>query len=149
MKKTTYYFIRHAEKERSNPADINPQLTKAGVERAVFWMEFFSAKSLDMIFSTDYARTIQTVTPLLKKTNLHLQRYKPHQLYSKKFITETQGKTVLIVGHQITLPDLMNKIIGKNEYQKIPVDVYGNLYTIILHEDGNMTSFVEQPRKQR
>ena len=32
--KTTYYLIRHAEKDRSDTTDKNPELNKTGKERA-------------------------------------------------------------------------------------------------------------------
>ena len=38
---TSYYFIRHAEKNRSNPKDINPELNAEGKTRALNWAYFF------------------------------------------------------------------------------------------------------------
>lgn len=147
MEKTTYYFIRHAEKDQTNPNNLDPKLTSLGVERAVFWANFFSDKSLDMIYSTDFIRTKQTVAPLLSKTNLSLHIYQAYQLYSKEFLAETHGKNVLIVGHQISIPQAIKKITGEDRYKKIPIGTYGNLYTIILENDGSTTSTLEQPRR--
>lgn len=147
MEKTTYYFIRHAEKNLTDPTDNDPYLTKKGLERAMSWANFFSDKSIEMIYSTTFTRTIQTVVPLLDKTQLDLKFYEPGALYSDEFLAETRGKNVLIVGHQTSIPAAINKIISKNKYEKIPADVYGNLYTVTLHEDGKITSSVEEPKE--
>ena len=34
---TSVYFIRHAEKDRSNPDERNPHLTDQGIQRAEKW----------------------------------------------------------------------------------------------------------------
>src|SRR5699024_7336238 len=94
-KKTTYYFIRHAEKALSDPSEPNPELTEAGLERAAFWAKFFDDKKLDAIYSTNSTRTIQTVIPTLDKTKLELNFYSASQAYSEKFMQTTYGKTVL------------------------------------------------------
>ena len=44
---TGYYFIRHAEKNRSNPKDSNPELNKEGKLRALNWAYFFREIPLD------------------------------------------------------------------------------------------------------
>ncbi len=57
---TTYYFIRHAEKVDNSK---NPDLSEIGIERAKLWNEIFSEINIDAIYSTDFKRTLQTVTP--------------------------------------------------------------------------------------
>lgn len=141
--KTTYYFIRHAEKDLSDPSEPNPQLTEAGLERAALWADFFSDKDLDAIYSTNTTRTIQTVIPTLDKTKLELNFYEAYRAYSDEFMQATYGKTVLMVGHQDSLIKLINKILGKKKYEKIPADVYGNLYKLIIEKDGSKSSLVK------
>ena len=60
---TTYFFIRHAEKVRTNPSEKNPNLTEKGKRRANTWNTVFKNVPFDMIFSTNYNRTLQTATP--------------------------------------------------------------------------------------
>ena len=144
MEKTTYYFIRHAEKDLSDPTNQDPHLTDEGLERAKFWGEYFSDKSLEMVYSTKYTRTIQTAIPTLDTTKLQLAFYDTNTLYSPKFLKETQGKTVLIIGHQLSAPTLINKLLGEKKYEKIPADVYGNLFTVVFEIDGSKHSTVEK-----
>lgn len=144
QEKTTYYFIRHTEKDVSDPHKADPHLTQNGLERAAFWAKYFADKNIDLIYSTKYSRTIQTAIPTLDTLNLDLNIYEGFKLYTPEFLRETNGKTVLIVGHQNSLPDLINKILGEEKYPNIPADEYGYLYTIEIGEDGSRTTFKEE-----
>ena len=103
---TTYYLIRHAEKNRLVTSDNNPNLKEKGVDRAIKWSKTFKHINFDYIFSTNYNRTIQTALPTAKSKDLEIQFYNPSDLYNEEFKTLTKGKTVLIVGHRIQLPNL-------------------------------------------
>ncbi len=54
---TTFYFIRHAEKDRSNKEDRNPSLTQDGLSRALKWAEVFKNIKFDAVYATPYNRT--------------------------------------------------------------------------------------------
>ena len=60
LEETTFYFIRHAEKDRSTPNDRNPGLTEKGRLRALNWAYFFREIPLKAIYSTNYIRTTST-----------------------------------------------------------------------------------------
>ena len=38
---TTYYLVRHAEKDRTDKTNSNPELTQKGMQRAVQWSQAF------------------------------------------------------------------------------------------------------------
>ena len=57
---TTYYLVRHAEKDRSNPEDKNPNLTAEGLQRAERWNTVLSNIRFDAVYTTNYNRTQQT-----------------------------------------------------------------------------------------
>ncbi|MEN8789558.1 MAG: histidine phosphatase family protein, partial [Flavobacteriaceae bacterium] len=57
---STFYLIRHAEKDRSDPENIDPELNQKGLGRAMHWAEILEDVSLDAIYSTDYERTTMT-----------------------------------------------------------------------------------------
>ena len=44
---TTYYLIRHAEKDRSDKSNRNPELTEIGKTRAQHWNEVFQNIAFD------------------------------------------------------------------------------------------------------
>ncbi len=129
---TTYYFIRHAEKDLSNPSNQNPDLTPEGEARSTKWKRYFADKGIDAVFSTNYLRTIKTATPTAEANNLVILDYDPNNLYSDNFKKATVGKTVLVVGHSNTTPAFVNAIVNEDKYPEIDESVYGTLYKVVV-----------------
>ena len=129
---STFYFIRHAEKDRNDPTDKNPHLTKAGKARANHWSEILGEIKFDAVYSTDYNRTKETAQPTASKNNLETTLYDPKQIDAQMFLKDNEGKRVLIVGHSNTTPAFVNKIIGSNKYQDIDDNNNGNLYIVTI-----------------
>lgn len=129
---STYYFIRHAEKDRTDPTDKNPHLTEIGNARANHWSEILGEIKFDAVYSTDYNRTKETAQPTATKNNLEITLYDPKQIDAQAFLKENEGKTVLIVGHSNTTPAFVNKILGSNKYQDIDDSNNGNLYIVTI-----------------
>ena len=127
---TTYYLIRHAEKDLSDKSNRNPHLTEVGKERARTWKTIFKEVTFDKIYSTGYHRTKETAAPTAEDHQLNVEDYDPRNLYSPNFKKATQGKTVLVVGHSNTTPYLANKISGVQNYADIDELIHGNLYII-------------------
>ncbi|WP_335966799.1 phosphoglycerate mutase family protein [Galbibacter sp. PAP.153] len=128
---TTLYFIRHAEKNRENPDEENPALTKKGLERAEKWSEILKNVPFDAVYSTNYTRTKQTATPTASKNGLSITTYPPENLDIEKIYTQGLHH-VLVVGHSNTVPKLVNKLIGKETYTDIEDTNNGNLYIVTL-----------------
>jgi len=129
---TTYFLIRHAEKDRSNPTDKNPHLTDKGRERALNWSQVLKNVKLDAVYSTNYNRTKETANPTAASHHLKLVYYNPSKIDYAVFKKETKGKTVLIVGHSNTTPQFVNGLIGKDKYKQIADSNNANLYIIAL-----------------
>ncbi|WP_062060437.1 SixA phosphatase family protein [Aquimarina longa] len=127
---TTYFFIRHAEKELSDPNNKDPNLTKQGKIRAENWAKILTDTKVDLVYTTDYNRTQETAKPIAKSKNLSLSFYNPRNLNDLQFQKATKGKTVVIVGHSNTTPSFVNKIIGKEKYMPINEKNYSKLFII-------------------
>lgn len=132
---STYYFIRHAEKDRSDKTNKNPHLTKIGKERAENWNKIFANIKFDAIYSTDYNRTIETAQPTATKNELELTIYHHYKLDKKVFLKNTEGKTILIVGHSNTTPMFVNAILGYKKYEDIDDSNNGKLYIVTKIND--------------
>lgn len=132
---TKYILVRHAEKDSSNPSNKNPDLTPEGIDRAKNLATLFKGTKIDFVFSTDLKRTLHTVTPIAKNKKLEIITYIPFKLYTDAFKKKTESKTTIIVGHSNTIPDLVNKIIGKQKYPNIHENEYDNLYMITIKGD--------------
>ncbi len=140
---TTYYLIRHAEKDRSDPNNKDPHLTQAGVLRAAKWSYVLENIKLDAVYSTQYNRTMETAMPTAEKNGIsELTFYDPRDMDMKGFIAATHGKTLLIVGHSNTTPDFANKIIGKQKYAQIDDSNNSNLYIINISSNGEVNDML-------
>lgn len=132
---TTYYFIRHAEKQRLNPNDKDPRLTFDGYKRADKWKEVLSSVKFDAVYSTNYNRTKETAKPTADANNLPILVYNPNSMYSESFQFNTKGKNVLVVGHSNTTPMFVNKILGKEVYKQMKDDNNSDLYIVTVIDD--------------
>lgn len=135
---STYYFIRHAEKVLTNPDNPNPDLTQEGYQRAQKWKEIFQEVPFDAVYSTDFIRTLQTAQPTAEANGLKVILYNHRDIDYSRFLNDTQGQTVLVVGHSNSTPNFVNKLIGKQLYEEIDEKEYG--YLFIVKRIGNKLS---------
>lgn len=141
-KMTTYYFIRHAEKEFTDLQNKDPQLTEEGLERARKWAEVFKDLAFDWIFSSDYNRTRNTAQIIADSQKKKVAIYDPKNLNDPKFQKKTTGNTVLVVGHSNTNPRFVNLILGENKYQDLDEEEYGSLFIVHIFPNGEKSSEV-------
>jgi len=131
---TTYYLIRHAEKNRNDSSNKDPELNASGQKRAQLWRNYFKNIKLNAIYSTNYKRTLQTAAPTAEAKDLIIQNYDPNELYSEAFQKSTRGQSILIVGHSNTTPAFANAVLGTSTYPDIEDHVNSNLYILTISE---------------
>ena len=129
---TEIYLIRHAEKDRTDLKNKNPHLNELGKSRALKWVEVFKNIELNKIYSTNYYRTIETVTPLSKNLNLKISIYSPSKFNYKDFLLDNYGNKVLVVGHSNTIPNFVNRLINDDFYVQINDLNNSNLYMVTI-----------------
>ncbi|WP_425075789.1 phosphoglycerate mutase family protein [Psychroserpens sp. S379A] len=132
---TVYYLIRHAEKDRSDKSNRNPNLTETGKVRAENWSNIFKHVTFDAVYSTNYNRTMQTATPTAKAQKIEIQTYDPRSLSFEEFTEATKGKTVLVVGHSNTTPMFANAILGEQKYEFMDDNDNGRLFIVTVTEN--------------
>ncbi len=133
---STYYFIRHAEKDRSDASNKNPHLLEIGKLRAEHWNEVLKNVKFDAVYSTDFNRTIETAQPTAKKNNLKLTFYDFKKIDISNFLKTTHGKNVLVVGHSNTTPNFVNSVLGYKKYEEIEDNNNSNLYIVTISSDS-------------
>lgn len=136
---STYYFIRHAEKDKSDKSNKNPNLIMEGVLRAAKWSLVFENVKFDAVYSTNYNRTKDTAKPTAEKKGLDITIYDPRNMDIKAFLDATKGKTVLVVGHSNSTPAFVNSILGSKKYQNIDESNNANLYIVTISSSGDIT----------
>jgi phosphohistidine phosphatase SixA len=134
---TTYYFVRHAEKDTTDSQNKDPQLTEEGIRRANYLATYFADKKLDLFYSTDYSRTIQTLIPTIHRYKGDILSYEVRKdsLFTKEFWKTTYGKNVLVVGHSNTSPRFVNEIISESKYENLDENTYDVFFQVIIDEN--------------
>ena len=133
---TEFFLIRHAEKDRSDLENKNPNLNEKGKLRALKWVEILDGINFDKIYSTNYNRTIQTVSPISKKLNIDVSIYSQSALSYKDFILKNYGNKVLVVGHSNTIPGFVNGLINEKVYEQINDLNNSNLYSVTICDEA-------------
>lgn len=127
---STFYFIRHSEKDRSDPEDTDPELNQSGMGRAMHWAEILEDVTLDAVYSTDYRRTTETAAATAIKKDIDIAYYDPRVLDIATFKLENLNKNVLVVGHSNTTPDFVNKMIDEEKYLALDDSDNGSLFIV-------------------
>ena len=140
----TFYIVRHAEKETGN----DPGLTEAGRKRAGDLYRLLQNKKIDLIFSSNYKRTMMTGDSLRLFRKVDTVLYVPDMTGEKLFerIAERAGNAnnILIIGHSNTLPGIIRKA-GVDSYtvKELPESEYDNFFIVEL-KDGKVKSFKQE-----
>lgn len=128
---TTFYLIRHAEKELNIKTD--PPLTDEGRLRSQQWAEVFSQIELDFVYSTDTTRTRDTASAVAETHDLDLRFYTPKDFDYDGFIEQHRGHSILVVGHSNTSPAFANGLLGADQYPELDETIYGTLYIVDIN----------------
>lgn len=139
---TIFYFIRHAEKDTSDPKNPDPELNQIGKSRAQKWTKIFKDMPFDLIYSSDFKRTRSTAQTIADSQQKEVQIYDARKLNDKDFQQKTKGKKVLVVGHSNTNPQFVNLILEENKYQDIPDEESGSLFIVTVFPNGGKHSQV-------
>ncbi len=142
IKTTTYYLIRHAEKDQSDKSNRDPHLTDEGKKRAESWAQTFKDVKFDMVYSTNYNRTKETATPTAEAQSVDITYYDPRNMNMEEFMKQTAGKTVLIVGHSNTTPMFTNALLGEKKYESMSEDNNSGLYMVTHSKDSKTSSLL-------
>jgi 2,3-bisphosphoglycerate-dependent phosphoglycerate mutase len=118
------YILRHAEKQDSSR---NSPLSPKGWSMAGGLVVVLAKESINAIYTTQLARTIQTATPLAKYQQLNINEMEKKDIRGliRKICTDHSGEVVVVVGHSDTIPPILERIGLKRRKTD-----YGDLYEI-------------------
>lgn len=131
------WIVRHAEKDVSDPADKDPDLSPAGAERAEALKKELKGQKIDTIFSTDYKRTKLTGFPLADITGINIKTYEPSKaaVLVKSLKENASGKKILIIGHSNTVLELIEAFGAKRPVPTISDNEYDYLFSLTVKGD--------------
>jgi len=127
---STYYFIKHAEIDRSDSQNADPELIQKGLGRAMHWAEIFKDVELDAIYSTDYSKASMTAAPTSVKKNIDVHYYNLEDIQLEQFKNDHANKNILIVGDRDSTPNFVNQILGEIKYPTMDDYDNGSLFIV-------------------
>lgn len=116
---TTIVVARHAEKAADDPRD--PSLSESGRERARALAVLLKDADVAAVYGTQYKRTRETTDPIAQQRGLvFIERPMTaantatyYAELAREVLAASAGKTVLIVGHSNTVPQIVQAFSGK------------------------------------
>lgn len=137
----TFILLRHAEKDvsaRANKAD--PELTAEGQKRAERLVETVKQYKPQQIFSTVFKRARNTAAPLAENLNpdyrIQIQFYDYAELEKlAERLMKLKVKSVVVVGHNTTTPELANLLIKQNKYKALDDSEYNKIWIIKIRKN--------------
>jgi len=137
---TTFILVRHAEKEATPVDPKDPMLSKEGQERAQRLMTTLEKQKVDVILSTNFNRTRNTVKPFADGKGISVQAYESlKQPQLEELISKNKGGTILVAGHSNTIPALANLLLGKEQFKNYDDADYGNILIVTISSIGKGT----------
>ncbi|MFK7809399.1 MAG: histidine phosphatase family protein [Saprospiraceae bacterium] len=137
----TFFVVRHAEKVDESE---DPPLSEVGIKRANQLAKILKDVPITLALSTNYLRTTQTANPIVTRMvksdiKCDIGIYNPNDLDFRfgDLLQKRKGEKILVIGHSNTVPDLLNYFTGKEVYNDIPPNEYGNFYVVTYRGKGD------------
>jgi broad specificity phosphatase PhoE len=136
---TTVVIVRHAEKA---DASRDTALSSAGKARAEALASALESAGVGVVYGTQFQRTRLTAEPLTRRLNLPVvERPVGDDVpayardLARDVLAKEKGKTVLIVGHSNTVPELVKAFSGATVAPLAEAD-FDRIFVIVAPASG-------------
>jgi broad specificity phosphatase PhoE len=125
------YLIRHAEQALEG---YDPPLIEAGHRRAKALSAILRDAEIDVIFTSEYRRTIQTGETIARALEIPLETMSKYDVTGlvTRLHTQHADDSVLIVSHSGVIPLILREF-GYLEYVNISKAYHDQLFIIVPH----------------
>ncbi|MET0572794.1 MAG: phosphoglycerate mutase family protein [Pedobacter agri] len=129
---TEVWVVRHAEKDKTNPEDKDPNLSDEGRIRAADLAIYLKKVKFDVGFSTPYKRTHQTLDSLIIPKVIN---YKDPKSLVDSVKKNYVGKTIIVAGHSNTVLEIIEAFGGKSPMEMLTDDDYDYIFRLTVKDD--------------
>ena len=139
---TVVILVRHAEKAAVEGND--PPLSEAGAKRAQRLIEVAEGAGVEAVYTTQFRRTRETGQPLAARLGVPVVAVEvtrenaaahPSAL-AKEILAKHKGRTVLVVGHSNTTPQIAEALSGRRVPPLNDATDFDTLYIVVIPETG-------------
>ena len=137
---TVVIVVRHAEKASSSPQDPDPPLSEAGAARAQRLKDVAGAAEVAAVYTTQFRRTRDTAAVLgvpvvpVEITRDNAATYAAS--VAKEILSKHKGKTVMVVGHSNTTPQMVEALSGRRVPPLDDARDFDALYVVVIPDAG-------------
>jgi len=133
---TKIFIVRHAEKESGK----DPVLTPAGNARSGDLMRALQQEGVQKIYVSQFKRTQQTADSMRIQLKINTVQYTADTICDNLVNTIMEnadfGKTILIIAHSNTIPQIIRKFgVTDYPYGDIPDNEFDNLFLITYKKE--------------
>jgi broad specificity phosphatase PhoE len=133
---TKIFIVRHAEKEKGK----DPVLTSTGYARAGDLARALQNEGIQKMYVSQYKRTQLTADSMRIQLKIDTVHYAADTICENLINTIMEhsdfGKTILIVAHSNTIPQIIRKFgVTDYPYGDIPDNDYDNLFVITYKKE--------------
>lgn len=133
---TKIFIVRHGEKEKGN----DPLLTAAGNQRAGDLMRTLKNEGIQKIYVSKYRRTQNTADSMRLQLGIDTVHYIAdticYELMNSIMQHRDFGKTILIVAHSNTIPQIIRRLgLTDYPYGDLPDHEFDNLFLITYKDE--------------
>jgi len=140
LQPTSVILVRHAEKQAEGS---DPSLSGAGIARTQALVSATADLGIDAIYSTQFARTRETVAPLAEHLGVEVtvlpigkDGIGPYlEALGRQILEQHRGRTVLAVGHSNTVPGLA-RALGVADPPELTDADYDDLFVVTVDSQG-------------
>ena len=129
---TEIWVVRHAEKDKSDPQEKNPDLSETGRMRAGDLATYLKKEKIDVAFTTPYKRTRQTLDSLIIPKVIN---YTDIKSLVDTVKTNYAGKKIIIAGHSNTVLEIIEAFGGKRPREELTDDDYDFIFRLSVKGD--------------
>ncbi|MEM7434953.1 MAG: histidine phosphatase family protein [Myxococcota bacterium] len=140
---TTYYVVRHAERNLGEDPPINEE----GEVRAERLADALDQAGIDEIVATLFVRTQQTGEPLAERTDIPISVAPPEMATWPEFATEVAawqldrevaGTTYLMIGHSSGYNTTLLQALGAPVNDEVLAEAYQDIVILSREPDGTV-----------
>jgi broad specificity phosphatase PhoE len=139
---TVVIVVRHAEKAAAEGDD--PPLSEAGQRRAERLAEIATGASVEVVYTTQFRRTRETAGPAAGRLKLQPAVFEATRenvnaygaALAREILSKHKGRTVLVVGHSNTAPQVAGALAGKSIPPLDDATDFETLFVVVIPEGG-------------
>ena len=133
----TLFLVRHCEKDKTIPD--NPPLTAEGQARAERLGRVMDNAVIDKIASTNTRRTLETAQAVRRWAGDPVMENFPFEAQNDWLAENLEmgsGKRIFYIGHQNSVPLILNNLTASIRYKNIPDNDFGRFFIAVTQGVG-------------